>query len=117
MYFSVVLGVVLLVQIYGLLPSSVFYSILGGWLAYLVTAVVIAKGRRIGYPVVVVLAVLTLAVSLPQPAHYSFVSNREILAAVTFITGSAVQVLLSVLVPFFLISERKRAAGEQKIPA
>lgn len=106
-YLSVALGVGLLIQVNGLLPSRVFFSILGGWSAYLIAAIFVWRGYAKAYPVVLVLAVLTLAVSLPQPAHYAFVTNTQILAASTFIVGSALQICLIVLIPLFLM-RRKR---------
>jgi len=101
-YLSVALGVVLLPQLYGLVPSWLFLSVLVGWLAYLVDAVLVAKGRSIGYPLAFVLALLTLAVSLPQPEHYSFVEAGPSFASGTFLFGSAVQLALIILIPIYL---------------
>jgi hypothetical protein len=108
-YLSVLLGVGLLIQINGVLPSEVFFSILGGWSVYLVAAIFVSRGYTKVYPLVLVLAVLTLAVSLPQPAHYAFVTNTQILAASTFIVGSALQICLIVLIPLFLMRRRRSA--------
>jgi hypothetical protein len=101
-YLSVALGVVLLAQLYGLVPSWLFFSVLVGWLAYLVVAVLVAKGRSIAYPLGFVLAILTLAVSLPQPEHYSFVEAGPSLASGTFLFGSALQLALIILIPLYL---------------
>ena len=68
----------------------------------MVVAAFAAKGLRIAYPLTLVLAVLTLAVSLPQPAHYSFVEAGPSLASATFVVGSALQLALLVLVPVYL---------------
>ena len=105
-YVSVALGVVLLPQLYGLVPVWLFSSVLVGWLAYVVVAVLAAKGRSIAYPLALVLAVLTLAVSLPQPEHYSFVEAGFSLASSTFIVGSAVQVALLILTPIYLFRRK-----------
>lgn len=107
-YLSVALGVALLVQVYGLLPSIVFFSILGGWVAYLIAAILVWRRYERVYPVILVLAVLTLLVSLPQPAHYTLISSAEILAASTFIAGSALQICLIVLILLFLVLKRRR---------
>lgn len=107
-YLSVALGVGLLVQVYGLLPAGVFFTILGGWFAYLIAAILLWRGHTKVYPVILVLAVLTLLVSLPQPAHFALVSSTQILAASTFIVGSAFQICLIVLILFLLILRRKR---------
>lgn len=107
-YLSVALGAGLLIQVYGQLPAGVFFSILGGWSAYLIAAILVWRRYNRVYPVILVLAVLTLLVSLPQPAHYALVTGAEILAASTFIIGSALQLCLIVLIPLFLIRRRKR---------
>ena len=101
-YLSVALGVVLLPQLYGLVPSWLFLSILVGWVAYLIVAVLVVKGRPIAYPLAFVLALLTLAVSLPQPEHYSFVEAGPSLASGTFLVGSALQFALIILIPLYL---------------
>ena len=101
-YLSVALGVALLPQLYGLVPSWLFFSVLVGWLAYLADAVLVAMGRSFAYPVAFALALLTLAVSLPQPAHYSFVEAGPSLASGTFLLGSVLQLALIVLIPIYL---------------
>jgi len=107
-YLSVALGIVLLPQLYGLVPSWLFFSVLVGWLAYLVVAVLIAKGRSAGYPLAFVLAVLTLAVSLPQPEHYSYVEAGPSLASATFLVGSAFQLVLILLIPVYLYRRKSQ---------
>jgi hypothetical protein len=107
-YLSVVLGVVLLPQLYGLVPMWLFFSVLGGWLAFLVDALLVAKGRSIAYPFALVLAILTLAASLPRPEHYSFVEAGPSLASATFIIGSVVQFALLILVSIHLNRSRKK---------
>jgi len=101
-YLSVALGVALLPQLYGLVPSWLFFSVLVGWLAYLIVAVLVVKRRSIAYPLAFVLALLTLTVSLPQPAHFSYVEAGLSLASATFLLGSALQVALVVLIPLYL---------------
>ena len=101
-YLSVALGIVLLPQLYGLVPSWLFLSVLVGWLAYVIVAVLVAKGRSVAYPLAFVLALLTLAVSLPQPAHYSYVEAGPSLASATFLFGSALQLALAILIPTYL---------------
>jgi len=101
-YLSVALGIVLLPQLYDLVPSWLFLSVLVGWLAYVIVAVLVAKGRSVAYPLAFVLALLTLAVSLPQPAHYSYVEAGPSLASATFLFGSALQLALAILIPTYL---------------
>ncbi|MFI5450462.1 MAG: hypothetical protein ACHQ03_11935 [Candidatus Bathyarchaeia archaeon] len=107
-YLSVVVGVVLLPQLFMLVPTWLFFSVLIGWLAYVAVAVLAAVGRRIAYPLAFVLSILTLGVSLPQPEHYSYVAAGLSLASTTFIVGSVLQVVLLVLIPIYLYSTRTR---------
>jgi hypothetical protein len=109
-YLSVALGIVLLPQLYGSVPSWLFLSVLVGWLAYVVVAILVVKGRSIAYPLAFVLAVLTLAVSVPQPAHYSFVEAGLSLASATFLLGSALQIALIILIPIYLYGKKSRKA-------
>jgi len=108
-YLTVVVGVVLLPQLFLLVPTWLFFSVLVGWLAYLAVAVLAAAKRRIAYPLAFVLSILTLGVSLPQPAHYSYVEAGLSLASSTFIVGSALQVVLLVLIPIYLYHTRTSA--------
>lgn len=105
-YLSVAFGVVLLFQLYQLVPAWLFYSVLVGWVAYLGVAVLTVKGRPVAYPLAMVLAVLTLIVSLPQPQHYSYVEAGLSLASLTFIIGSVLQIALIVLIPIHLLRSR-----------
>ncbi len=98
-YLSVAWGIVLLPQLYGLVPSWLFYSVLGGWLAYLLVAVLAATGRSVAHPLAFILAILTLTVSLQQPEHRSFVEAGVSLASITFLAGSVLQFLLLILIP------------------
>ena len=107
-YLSVAFGVVLLPQLYGLVPMWLFFSVFGGWLAYLADAWLAAKGRSIAYPFALVLAILTLAVSLPRPEHYSFVEAGLSLASTTFVVGSILQIGLMILIPIHLNRMRKK---------
>lgn len=105
-YLSVAVGIVLLPQLYVLVPLWLFLSVLVGWLAYSAVAVLATVGRRIAYPLAFVLSILTLAVSLPQPEHYAYVSAGFSLASSTFIVGSVLQVFLLVLIPIYLYRTR-----------
>ena len=108
-YLTVAVGIVLLPQLFLLVPTWLFFSVLVGWLAYLAVAVLAAAKRRIAYPLAFVLSILTLGVSLPQPAHYSYVEAGLSLASSTFIVGSALQVVLLVLIPIYLYHTRTSA--------
>ena len=106
-YASILLGATLLVELYAVVPVWLFYSILAGWVAYLITAVAIAKDLKIAYPSSLVLAILTLAVSLPQPEHHSLVEAGPSPASVTFILGSVLQVAVILTVSSYLVLTRR----------
>ncbi|TMI13786.1 hypothetical protein E6H35_05790 [Candidatus Bathyarchaeota archaeon] len=109
-YASVILGVALLVQLYVLMvPFWLFYSILAGWLLYLLVAIGVATGRDKAYLPALVLSIVTLAVSLPQPEHYSLADAGPTLASLTFIAGSLLQVGVIILVTSFLILKRRQS--------
>ena len=108
-YLTVAVGMVLLPQLFLLVPTWLFFSVLVGWLAYLAVAVLAAAGRRIAYSLAFVLSILTLGVSLPQPEHYSYVEAGLSLASSTFILGSALQVVLLILIPIYLYHTRTSA--------
>jgi len=109
-YLSVAMGILLLLQLYALVPSWLFYSVLVGWLAYVIVAALAATGHRIAYPLAFVLSLLTLAVSLPQPEHQSFVEAGLSPASITFLVGSALQLALLILIPVYFL--RKRSGGK-----
>jgi hypothetical protein len=109
-YASVILGVALLAQLYALMvPSWLFYSILVGWLLYLLVAIGVATGRDKAYPPALVLSIVTLVVSLPQPEHYSLADAGPTLASLTFTAGSLIQVGVIILVTSFLILKRRQS--------
>lgn len=107
-YLSAVMGIVLLPQLYGLVPSWLFYSVFVGWMAYVVVALLAWKGRTVAYPLAFILAILTLAVSLPQPEHYSYVQAGFSLASITFLIGSALQIALIILIPLSFYRNRTK---------
>ena len=115
-YGSVILGVALLTQLYALtVPSWLFYSILAGWALYLVVAVGVATGREKAYPPALVLSIATLAVSLPQPEHYSLADAGPTLASLTFVAGSLLQVGVIFFITSFL-TLRRRQSRARTIP-
>jgi len=105
-YASIFLGAALLIQLFAIVPVWLFYSALAGWVAYLIVAVAIAKGLKTAYPLSLVLAILTLLVSLPQPEHYSLVQAGLSPGSLTFIAGSALQVAVILTVSSYLFMTR-----------
>lgn len=103
---SVFVGVLLLLQLWSLVPMWLFYSVLTGWVAYFLTAVAIAFHHQRAYAIAFVLAILTLLVSLPQPEHYELVRAGVNLAAITFILGSILQVCIIVMIATYFLKRR-----------
>jgi hypothetical protein len=103
-YASIVLGIALIVQLYSLVPPWLFYSVLAGWTAYLIVGIAVAMRKSVAYPLSLVLAALTLVVSLPRPEHYSFGLS---IASVTFIAGSVLQIGVIVSVTRYLVLRRR----------
>ena len=109
-YASVILGAVLLAQLYALMvPSWLFYSIIAGWILYLVVAIAVATGRDKAYPAALALSIVTLIVSLPQPEHYSLAEAGPTLASLTFIAGSVLQIGVIILVTSSMFLERRQS--------
>jgi hypothetical protein len=105
-YASIFLGAALLIQLFEIVPVWLFYSVLAGWIAYLIVALAVAKGLKMAYPLSLVLAILTLAVSLPRPEHYSLVQAGLSPASLTFIAGSVLQVAVILAVSSYLFMTR-----------
>jgi len=106
-YLSVIFGVVLLIQLYNLVPEWLFYAVFSGWVAYLIVALIAATGHKQAYPIALVLAVMTLLVSLPQPQHYAYVNAGLSLASVTFLVGSILQIMLIILDVIYITKRRR----------
>jgi hypothetical protein len=109
--FSTVLGVLFLLQAYRLVPTSVFEFVTAGWILFVVDSCLTFLRPRLSYYLAFVLAVLALSSSLPETAHYAFIATGDLLPAATFVLGSAAQVLLVVLVPYFYLKQRKLQRG------
>src|SRR3989442_10985133 len=88
-----------------MVPSWLFYSILAGWLLYLLVAIGVATGRDKAYPPALVLSIVTLAVSLPQPEHYSLADAGPTLASLTFMAASLPQTGVRIPGASFLVPE------------
>lgn len=109
-YLSVLLGILLLYFAAPLVPSWLLVSLTAGEAAYAVCAAAVAMGRIRVYYAVLILAVLVLAASLPQPEHYALASSGQAGPFAIFAAGSAVQVCLLVLIPIYLV--RRRRTGD-----
>ena len=105
-YASIFLGAALLIQLFAIVPVWLFYSVLAGWVAYVIVALAVAKGLKMAYPLSLVLAILTLAVSLPRSEHYSLIQAGLSLPSLTFIAGSVLQVAVILTVSSYLFMTR-----------
>ena len=101
-YASVALGVLFVYVASSVVPSWLLACLVTGEVAYALTALALWRGIRQAYYAVLVLALLVLAVSLPQPEHYAFATNGQVGRFLIFAAGSALQVCLLVAVPLFL---------------
>jgi hypothetical protein len=107
-YASVLLGLLLLYAAAPLVPSWLLASLASGEVAYAACAVAVARGFRRAYYGVFALGILVLAVSLPQPDHYSFATSGDIGAFIIFAAGSALQACLLVTIPIYLRRTRRK---------
>ena len=103
-YASITLGIALLSQLYQIVQPWLFYSVLAGWVAYFIVGIAVTFRIAVAYPVSLVLAILTLAVSLPQPEHYSFGVS---VASLTFIAGSILQIGVIFAVARYLVLKKR----------
>jgi hypothetical protein len=107
-YASVLLGILLLAQLYSIVPDWLFYSVLTGWTAYLIVAVLIARHFENAYPIALLLAILTLIVSLPQPEHQNMVLSGFSLGTITFLSGSILQLGVIASIAYYLLRTHSR---------
>ncbi len=105
-YASALLGLLLLYAAAPLVPSWLIASLATGEAAYAACAIGVARGLRAAYYAIFVLAILVLAVSLPQPEHYAFATGGEIGAFLIFAAGSVLQACLLVTIPIYLMRTR-----------
>jgi hypothetical protein len=108
--FSTILGVLFLVQANGVLPAFVFDFVAIGWCLFAVDSVLTFSAPRPAYALAFVLSILALGSSVPQSAHWAFISNGDLLPAATFVAGVVAQFSLIVLVPYHFIAEKRRPA-------
>jgi len=108
-YASVVLGLLFLYVLYGTagIPSFLFPSIAIGEVIWIVCAIAISRKVRWAPYMAVVLALITLAVSLPQPTHYNFAETGQVVAFLIFTGGSVLQFALIAAVALFVFRSRR----------
>jgi hypothetical protein len=109
-YSSVVLGLLFLYVLYGTpgIPAFLFPSILGGEVIWFVCAVAISRGVGWAPYMALVLALITLGVSVSQPTHYTFAEAGQIAAFLIFGGGSVLQVVLIAAVSLFVYRSRRK---------
>ena len=105
--FTTVFGVVFLWEVYPLLPAFVFDFVAIGWVCFVVDSFLTFFRPRASYALGLVLAVLAMAVSLPQPEHYALIEGGDVAAAATLFIGTGAEVLIIILVAYYFIASRK----------
>ena len=105
--FSTVLGAFFLWEVYPLLPPVGFDFVSFGWALFLLDSILTFIRPRASYYLGLVLAILALGETLSQQAHYTLIASGNLSATATLVLGSAAQVLLIVLVVYYLVSRRK----------
>ena len=109
-YASVVLGILLISQLYALsVPLALLVPIFVGWIFYLIVAFAVWKGYNRAYLAALILAVVTLAVSLPQPEHVSLAEAGLTLASLTFFLGSILQVGVILLIGYSMVANSRQS--------
>ena len=93
-YVTIALGPILLLQVYGIVHAYLFYSLLGGWIVYLIAGAGVALNKKRFYMLTSLLSILVLVLSLSQPEHYLFFSQGKVYAALTFLIGDLLQVIV-----------------------
>jgi hypothetical protein len=106
--FSTVLGLIFLWQAYPLLPTDAFDFVSLGWVLFAVDSALTFARPNISYYLGLVLAVLALASTLSQPAHFALVASGNLLASATIILGSIAEILLIVLAAYYIVTERRK---------
>lgn len=91
---SLILAAILLTVTLNIVPRWLYFSLTLGTLMYLITFIGVVKRVKASYYASGVLAVVTLAVSLPSPAHFRFIEEGLLLQSGIFILGSLTQVVI-----------------------
>lgn len=107
---STLLGALFLAQAYGTVPPFVFDFVAVGWVLFVIDSVLTFVRPKVSYILGFFLAILALGSSLPEPSHWAFLANGDLLPAATFVVGSLAQSLLIVLVAYHFIAARRAAS-------
>ena len=106
--FTTLFGVVFLWEVYPLLPSFVFDFVAAGWVCFVIDSALTFFRPRASFALGLVLAILGLASSLPQPEHYAFFQEGNLAAAATFSIGTIAELLIVGLVAYYFFTGRKQ---------
>ena len=106
-FFSTILGAAFLYEASGLVPAEVWDFVATGWILFVIDSFLTFVRPETSFYLAFVLAALALGASLPQPAHYAFISEGSIVPAAIFVSGSIAQGALLVLVPLHVIVRRR----------
>ncbi len=113
--FSTLLGALFLWEARSLLPAMVFDVIFVGWVLFIADSVLTFVRPVASYYLGMALAVLGLVTSLPQPAHYAFFQDGQVLAASIFALGSAAEIAIVVLVAYYVVLSRGQSPRPERV--
>ena len=104
---STIFGAVFLYEVYPLLPSFVFESVAFGWVLFVLDSLLTFVRPRASFYLGLVLAIIALGVTLTSPAHWALITGGNVPASATIVTGSALEIILIVLIGLYMIGGRK----------
>lgn len=87
------LGVVFLSVALPVVPPWLAAALSAGFAGFIAATALAFMGKKIGYWIGLILAILVLAVALPAPAHLLFITSGRITESAIFIVGSVLQII------------------------
>ena len=79
-----------------------------GWLLFVADSILTFVRPVFSYYLGLILAILALAASLPQSAHYAFFTNGAFLSGLTFVAGTVAQFIIVLTVSYRFVRMRGR---------
>ncbi|MCX8201407.1 MAG: hypothetical protein N3H84_04820 [Candidatus Caldarchaeum sp.] len=110
---SSLLGVVFMAVALPVVPPWLAAILLTGFGGFLVATFLALRGKKVGYWVGLVLAVLVLLVSFPDPDHQIFLRTGRILESTILIVGNILQV--AYIAAFIQQTIRRKQTSAEKI--
>lgn len=97
-------------------PQWLATILLMGFTGFVAATALAARGKRIGYWVGLVLAVLVLLVSFPDPDHQIFLRTGRIIESTILITGNILQIAYIVAFIRHTIRRKQTVEPSTKLP-